>query len=90
MDKRLTAEITTLKIKVEEMDKRLSNKIDELDRRLSTSINELDKRLSGRIDEMDKRLASEISMLRSELQYAQRVSVLETRLSEIEKKLGMG
>jgi helix-turn-helix protein len=38
---------------------------------------------------MDKRLASEISMLRSELQYAQRVSVLETKLSEIEKRLGM-
>jgi len=65
-------------------------RLGEVEKRFDSRVDEIDKRLTGKIDEMDKRLASEISMLRSELQYAQRVSVLETRLSEIEKKLGMG
>lgn len=36
---------------------------------------------------MDRRITSEITMLRSEIQYAPRVAVLEARLSELEKKL---
>jgi hypothetical protein len=50
--------------------KPLAVKIDEMDKRLTAKIDEFDKRLSSRIDEPDKRLVSEISMLRSELQYA--------------------
>jgi phosphoglycerate-specific signal transduction histidine kinase len=70
--------------------KPLAVKIDEMDKRLTAKIDELDKRLSSRIDELDKRLISEISMLRSELQYASRMAVLETKLSELEKRIGIG
>ncbi|MEM2922561.1 MAG: hypothetical protein QXF26_09640 [Candidatus Bathyarchaeia archaeon] len=40
-----------------------------------------------KIEEVEKRITSEISSLRSEVQYASRVAVLETRLVEIEKNL---
>ncbi|MFN3621267.1 MAG: hypothetical protein ACK4TI_00055 [Nitrososphaerales archaeon] len=65
----------------------LTLKIDEMDKRIQNQISELDKRLSSKIDEMDKRITSEIGMLRSELQYAPRVAVLEVKLNELEKKL---
>jgi len=62
-------------------------KIDDVDKRLTSKIDEVDKRLTARIDDLDKRITLEISMLRTELQYAPRVAVLEAKLSELEKKL---
>jgi tetrahydromethanopterin S-methyltransferase subunit G len=94
----LTAALQPILLKIEEMDKRIQNqlsevdkrltaKIDEVDKRLTAKIDEVDKRLTIKIEEMDKRITSEISMLRTELQYAPRVAVLESKLSELEKKL---
>ncbi|MEM3081791.1 MAG: hypothetical protein QXH35_08915 [Nitrososphaerota archaeon] len=90
-DKRLSSQVSELDKRlfsqISELDRRLSFQITELDKRLSSQISELDKRLSSQISELDKRLTSEISSLRSEVQYASRVAVLETKLAEIEKKL---
>ena len=83
----LTAALQPILLKIEEMDKRIQNQLSEVDKRLTAKIDEVDKRLTIKIEEMDKRITSEISMLRTELQYAPRVAVLESKLSELEKKL---
>ena len=71
----LSAAIRPLEVKIEEMDKRLTEEIRELDRRLTGEIRELDKRLTG-----------EIASLRSEFQYATKVAVLEAKVNELEKR----
>ncbi len=43
--------------------------------------------LEVKIEEMDKRLSGEIRSLRSELQYAPKVAVLEAKVTELEKKM---
>jgi hypothetical protein len=45
------------------------------------------KPLEVKIEEMDKRVTGEIASLRSELQYATKVAVLEAKLTELEKKV---
>lgn len=65
----------------------LEVKIEEMDKRLTGEIREMDRRLTGEIQEMDKRLTGEIVSLRSELQYAPKVALLEAKVSELEKKM---
>ena len=45
------------------------------------------KPLEVKIEEMDKRLTREIASLRSELQYAPKIAVLEAKVTELEKRL---
>jgi len=45
------------------------------------------KPLEVKIEEMDKRLTGEIASLRSELQYAPKIAVLEAKVTELEKRL---
>jgi len=47
----------------------------------------MDKRLTGEIRELDRRITGEIASLRSELQYAPKVAVLEAKVTELEKKM---
>jgi len=54
---------------------------------LEVKIEEMDKRLTGEIREMDKRLTGEIASLRSELQYAPKIAILEAKVTELEKRL---
>ena len=42
--------------------------------------------VNSKIDSLDKRLTGEIASLRSELQYAPKVAVLEAKVNEIEKR----
>lgn len=70
----LSAGIRPLEVKIEEMDKRLSGEIVSV---------------RNEIREMDKRLSGEIASLRSELQYAPKVAVLEAKVTELEKRLGI-
>jgi glutathionyl-hydroquinone reductase len=53
---------------------------------VNSKIDSLDKRLTAEIQELDRRLAGEIASLRSELQYAPKVAVLEAKVNELEKR----
>lgn len=79
--------IRPLVVKIEEMDRRLTGQVQDLDKRLTGQIQDLDKRLTGRIEGLEKGLTGEIASLRSELQYAPKVAVLEARVAELEKRL---
>ena len=45
------------------------------------------KPLEVKVEEMDRRISSGIASLRTELQYAPKVAVLEAKVTELEKKM---
>jgi glutathionyl-hydroquinone reductase len=53
---------------------------------VNSKIDSLDKRLTAEIQELDRRLAGEIASLRSELQYAPKLAVLEAKVNELKKR----
>jgi hypothetical protein len=48
----------------------------EVLKRFTAKIDKVDKRLTAKMDKIDIRITSEITILRTELQYALRVAVL--------------
>ena len=65
----ISQEIKTVHIKIDELDKRLTNKIDAVDARLTDKIGGLDERLTGEIRGLDERLTGEIRGLDERLDF---------------------
>jgi predicted RNase H-like nuclease (RuvC/YqgF family) len=81
----LLPEISEIKGELRAINARIDStntKIDALDNK----VEEVEKRLSIRIDEMDKRLSSKVQGLRELVNLTQRVTILEVKQRESEKK----
>ena len=79
----MAGEIKAVNVRIEALDEKLSTKIDGVDKRLAAKIDEVDNRLAAKIDGVDKRLAAKIDDLDKRLDMAQRLAVLEAKMSEL-------
>ena len=68
----MAGEVKAVNVRIEALDEKLSTKIDEAEKRLAAKIDGVDKRLAAKIDDLDKRL-----------DMAQRLAVLEAKMSEL-------
>ena len=68
----MAGEIKAVNVRIEALDEKLSTKIDGVDNRLAAKIDGVDNRLAAKIDDLDKRL-----------DMAQRLAVLEAKMSEL-------
>jgi DNA anti-recombination protein RmuC len=69
------SEIKVVDTRVTEMDKRLSTRVEEMDKRLSTRVEEMDKRLSSKLEDMDRKLDID-----------RRMTMIEAKLKDLEKR----
>ena len=78
----MTGEIKAINVRIDAVDEKLGTKIDEMDRRLSAN----DKHLAEKIEAVDQRLGTKIDDLDKRLDMAQRLAILETKMSELQPK----
>ena len=89
----LSAQISGLNTRIDDLDTRLNTRIDELDARLNTRIDELDARLSARIDDTNTRideLRADVRELRAALvRVDERLDAVEVAAGRIDQRLAV-